>query len=130
MTAISLDQTFHGVMTRHQRRAKRRFRRAVALLVWASLGTFFGSAAVISEFTNAQLISRMVLGNAVVNDGLIARDIMDHRSKWLTFWVAGRKYQVFSPYRTTPTEEAALLRYAARMRMPLWAADGRLAIDP
>ena len=68
----------------------------------------------------------------VLRENDIARSILygpdAHR---LEFTVAGQRYAVISPgHQLTPGDQAALLNYAARNNLPMWTADGRLAVDP
>ena len=68
----------------------------------------------------------------ILRENDIARSVLygpdAHR---LEFTVAGRRYTVISPgHRLTPEDQAALLNYAARNDLPLWTADGQLAVDP
>lgn len=69
---------------------------------------------------------------AVLRENAIARSILygpdAHR---LEFTVAGERYTVISPgHQLSPADRAALLDYAARNQLPLWSADGPLAVDP
>jgi len=68
----------------------------------------------------------------VLRENAIARSILygadAHR---LEFTVAGHRYTVISPgHQLTPEDQAVLLRYAARNDLPMWTADGQLAVDP
>jgi len=64
--------------------------------------------------------------NAIVGSILYGPDA--HR---LEFTVAGHHYTVISPgHQLTPEDQAVLVRYAARNNLPIWTADGQLAVDP
>jgi len=79
---------------------------------------------------DAGLITRLKYGNAVADRNLVARAIIAH-SQRLTFSVAGVHYEVDAPSRPlTAGEQQALLAYAQFKGLPLYPADGPLAIDP
>ena len=68
----------------------------------------------------------------ILRENDIARSILygpdAHR---LEFTVADQRYTVISPgHPLTPEDRTALLNYAARNNLPMWTADGQLAVDP
>ena len=68
----------------------------------------------------------------ILRENDIARSILygpdAHR---LEFTVAGQRYTVISPgHQLTAEDRTALLNYAARNSLPMWTADGQLAVDP
>jgi hypothetical protein len=68
----------------------------------------------------------------VLRENEIARSILyGTDAHKLEFTVAGRRYTLISPgHQLTPEDQAALLNYAARNDLPMWTADGQLAVDP
>jgi len=78
-------------------------------------------------------IFTLVLGApTVLRENDVARSILYGRDAHrLDFTVAGQRYTVISPgHQLTSEERTALLNYAARNNLPMWTADGQLAVDP
>src|SRR6185437_15229878 len=78
-------------------------------------------------------IFTLVLGApTILRENGIARSILYGRDAHrLEFTVADQHYTVISPgHQLTREDQTALLSYAARSRLPIWAVDGPLAVDP
>lgn len=71
-------------------------------------------------------------GPTVLRENGIARSILyGQDAHKLEFTVAGQHYTVISPgHQLTSEDQTALLNYAARNNLPMWAADGQFAVDP
>lgn len=84
-------------------------------------------------FSHDRGIFTLVFGGATVfREDEVARSILyGPDAHTLEFTVAGQHYRVISPgHQLTPADQTALLNYAARRNLPLWAADGQFAVDP
>ena len=110
-------------------RSRRTHREKAVAILWMLVAASFASEVVWPE---AGVLTRIIKGNAVADENLIARSIMlDGRTHRLQFEVAGRKYTVVTPGRALiDGERTAWLRYAQRHLHPLYVADGAFAVDP
>ncbi|HWB51183.1 MAG TPA: hypothetical protein VG651_18875 [Stellaceae bacterium] len=83
-------------------------------------------------FHNRGIFTLVFGAPTLLRENDIARSILYGRDAHkLEFTVAGRHYTVISPgHPLTAEEQTALLHYAARNNLPLWAADGQFAVDP
>jgi hypothetical protein len=84
-------------------------------------------------FSHDRGIFTLVFGGpAGLRENDIARSILyGPDAHKLEFVVAGQHYKVISPgHQLTPSDQTALLNYAARNNFPMWTADGQFAVDP
>jgi hypothetical protein len=84
-------------------------------------------------FSHDRGIFTLVFGApTVLRENSIARSILyGPDAHKLEFTVAGQRYTVISPgHPLSQKDQTALVNYAARNNLPIWTADGQLAVDP
>lgn len=102
--------------------------RMLMIVVLLALIAVFCSEAVAPE---AGVLTRVIYGNAVARENVLARRLLFAASIYAMRDDAGRKYVIAVPdHYLTPAEQTAWWAYAARHNYPAWPSFGTFAVDP
>lgn len=76
------------------------------------------------------LADAIVDGPSIAYRNAVGQSILSSPKHILKFEVAGHKYEVRTPGKLTPYQENAYLAFAKSKGLPIYSADGPLAVDP